>query len=139
MKLIRRFLIIATVSAVIAATSVMAQDRNSPQPPPDRPGAGQRIPESIHAELDLPYAATDNRAQRLDLFLPKSPKNDKPLPVIVFIHGGAFRAGDKRSGFGTIAPLVQTGAYAGVSVEYRLTGEAIWPRRSTTARRQSAG
>ena len=50
----------------------------------------QRIPETIKAELDVPYAATDNPRQRLDLYLPKSPKNDKPLPVVEIIPQGGF-------------------------------------------------
>ena len=87
----------------------------------------QRIPETIKAELDVPYAATDNPRQRLDLYLPKSPKNDKPLPVVVFIHGGAWQTGDKQGGLGAVRALVETGEYAGVSVGYRLSGEVIWP------------
>ncbi len=91
------------------------------------PGQPQRIPESIKAELDIPYAGTDNPRQRLDLYVPKTPKGDKPLPVVVFIHGGGWQGGDKRGGFGTVRPLVMTGEYVGVSVGYRLTDEAIWP------------
>ena len=90
-------------------------------------GQPQSIPESIKAELDIPYAGTENPRQRLDLYVPKTTKGDKPLPVVVFIHGGGWQAGDKRGGFGTVRPLVMTGEYAGVSVGYRLTGEAIWP------------
>jgi acetyl esterase/lipase len=61
------------------------------------------------------------------LYLPKSRASDKPLPVVVFIHGGGWQNGDKRGGFGTVGALVATGEYAGVSVGYRLSGEAIWP------------
>lgn len=95
----------------------------------NRPGQGQnpRVAESVEAVLDLPYAGTDNPRQKLDLYLPKVRKDDKPLPVVVFIHGGAWQAGDKRGGFGTLAPFVVSGEYAGVSVGYRLSGEAIWP------------
>ncbi len=86
-----------------------------------------RLPETVEAVLDAPYAGTDNPRQTLDLYLPKARKDEKPLPVVVFIHGGAWQAGDKRGGFGTVVPLVESGEYAGVSVGYRLTGEAIWP------------
>ncbi|HEX4148771.1 MAG TPA: alpha/beta hydrolase [Pirellulales bacterium] len=89
--------------------------------------AAPRIPDSVRVELDLPYAATDNPRQRLDLFLPKNPKNDQPLPVVAYIHGGAWKMGDKRGGYGQVAPLVESGEYAGVSIGYRLTDEAIWP------------
>ncbi len=97
------------------------------QPGQGQPGQRPRIPDSIKAELDVPYADTDNPRQRLDLFLPKNPKSDKPLPVVAFIHGGAWLGGDKQAGQGLIAPLVNSGEYAGVSIGYRLSPEAIWP------------
>jgi acetyl esterase/lipase len=91
------------------------------------PGQPNRIPDSIKAELDVPYAGTDNPRQRLDLYLPKTRKDDRPLPVVVFIHGGAWQGGDKRGGLRMVAPLVESGEFVGVSVGYRLSGEAIWP------------
>ena len=68
-------------------------------------GPAPTIPDSVRVELDVPYAATDNPRQRLDLYVPKAAKSEKPLPLVVFIHGGAFRAGDKRSGWPMIARL----------------------------------
>ncbi len=91
--------------------------------PPRRP----RIPDTIRAELDIPYADTDNPRQRLDLFLPREPAGNQPLPVVAWIHGGAWLGGDKRSGLGMLASLVASGQYAGVSIGYRLTGESSWP------------
>lgn len=90
-------------------------------------GQDVRLPEAVEALLDAPYAGTDNPRQTLNLYLPKARNDEKPLPVVVFIHGGAWQGGDKRGGFGTVVPLVESGNYAGVSVGYRLTGEAIWP------------
>ncbi|MCF7676170.1 MAG: alpha/beta hydrolase fold domain-containing protein [Akkermansiaceae bacterium] len=84
-------------------------------------------PVAVKATLDIPYADTDNRAQRLDLFLPKTPAGNKPLPVIVFIHGGAWQAGSKAGGRGHLMPYVASGRYAGASVEYRLSQETRWP------------
>ncbi len=89
--------------------------------------AGAASGSNIQTILDIPYAGTDNPRQCLDLFLPKERDSDSPLPVIVFIHGGAWRAGDKRGGQGRVRPFVSSGQYAGVSVGYRLTGEAQWP------------
>jgi acetyl esterase/lipase len=80
----------------------------------------------IAYELDIPYANTDNPRQRLDLYLPKDRKSDK-LPVIVYFHGGGWLQGNKADGAGRLRPFVRTGKYAGVSVGYRLSGEAIWP------------
>ncbi|MEJ6561055.1 MAG: alpha/beta hydrolase fold domain-containing protein [Akkermansiaceae bacterium] len=83
--------------------------------------------ENIRVTPDLSYAANDNPRQMVDLYLPKKPTTDKALPVIVFIHGGAWRAGDKRSGLKRLAPFIASGDYAGVSVAYRLSNEAQWP------------
>ncbi len=88
---------------------------------------GQRLPENVRAELNIPYAGTENPRQMLDLYLPSKPAADKPLPVVVWIHGGAWLGGNKSSGRGMLLPLVASGNYAGVSVAYRLSGEATWP------------
>jgi acetyl esterase/lipase len=74
--------------------------------------------------MDLPYAATSG-AQRLDLYLPAEGKG--PFPVILSIHGGAFLGGDK--GDRQVIPMLEglERGYAVVSINYRLSGEAIWP------------
>lgn len=95
--------------------------------PTPRPAAKAQIPDTVEARLDQPYADNDNPRQKLDLYLPKKRTNDKPLPVIVFIHGGAWKAGDKTDGMRNLLPYVVSGDYAGVSVGYRLTNEAQWP------------
>ena len=89
--------------------------------------AQRPMSDGIDTRRDLPYAGTDNPRQKLDLYLPKKRADEKPLPVIVFIHGGGWQNGDKSGGLGKIARFVQSGRYAGVSVGYRLSGEAKWP------------
>jgi acetyl esterase/lipase len=86
-----------------------------------------RLPRSVEAQLDQPYAATDNPRQKLDLLLPINRTSDKPLPVIAFIHGGAWRAGNKSGGLRRVVPFVESGDFVGVSIGYRLSGEATWP------------
>jgi acetyl esterase/lipase len=88
---------------------------------------GRPAPEGVTVQRDIPYAGTTNPRQMLDLMLPKKPATDKPLPVIAWIHGGAWRAGSKGGGLGRVAPYVAAGRYAGASIGYRLTGEKIWP------------
>ena len=73
---------------------------------------------------DLPYANL-SPAQKLDIYLPD--EGEGPFPVILHIHGGGFALGDK----GDIHVLtflkgLERG-YAVVSVNYRLSGEAIFP------------
>lgn len=101
-----------------------------PNPPAGgRPVRGMQPPDTIDVRRDISYAGNDNPRQKLDLYLPKKRATDKPLPVIVFIHGGGWRAGDKSSGAGNVSRFVASGEYAGVSVGYRLTDEAQWPEQ----------
>lgn len=74
--------------------------------------------------LDIPYAK-ESPAQRLDLYLPD--EGEGPFPLIVHIHGGGFGMGDKRDDhMDTYLQGLHHG-YAVASVEYRLSGEAIFP------------
>jgi acetyl esterase/lipase len=100
---------------------------NQRRPGRGGPGGRFQLPETVKVVRDINYAGTSNPAQTLDVLLPKKPASDKPLPVVVNIHGGAFRMGDKGMGVNEIAGLVASGDYAGVTINYRLSGEAIWP------------
>ena len=77
--------------------------------------------ENTTAFRDLAYLTSGHPRQKLDLYLPQG--GDK-LPLIVYIHGGAFRMGDKSQG----VPLdcLEQG-YAVASINYRLSGEALFP------------
>jgi acetyl esterase/lipase len=94
---------------------------------PDGPGGRVTVLETVRVEKDIPYAATKNPRQMLDLYQSKNPKGAGPLPVVVNIHGGAFRMGDKNRGVGEILDFVASGDYAAVSINYRLSDEALWP------------
>jgi acetyl esterase/lipase len=74
--------------------------------------------------LDIPYASIST-SQKLDIFLPET--GEGPFPVLVQIHGGGFEFGDKRDIH--LKPFLE-GIYKGyavVSINYRLSGEAIFP------------
>jgi len=75
--------------------------------------------------LDVAYA-TVSQAQKLDIYLPN--EGDGPFPVIISIHGGAFMMGDK--GDGQVTAMLQglKQGYAVVSINYRMSGEAIFPK-----------
>jgi acetyl esterase/lipase len=76
----------------------------------------------IAATNELRYAERSPR-NVLDLAVPRSAT--KP-PLVVYIHGGAFRMGDKSDGPGERRVLLDSG-FAVASVNYRYSTEAIWP------------
>lgn len=69
---------------------------------------------------DVEYARVGDKVLMLDLHLPKQ---SNP-PLIVYVHGGAWRAGSKSDV--PIAPLIDLG-FAIASVDYRLSTEAVFP------------
>lgn len=91
--------------------------------------------ERIRCEPDIAYVGNENPRQRLDLYLPRASKKTGPLPLVVFVHGGAFLFGDRKpepapgdpSGIRLMLALVSSGEYAGASIGYRLSTEAKWP------------
>ena len=71
---------------------------------------------------DLEYVEGGHERNRLDLYLPE--KAEDRLPLIVWIHGGAWYAGSKEG-----CPAVPFAAkgYAVASINYRLSQHAIFP------------
>lgn len=72
---------------------------------------------------DVAYA-DDAPAQRLDLY---RPEGTEPRPLMLFIHGGGWRAGSKARIPRFLAVAVEEGWLAVVSVEYRFTDVATHP------------
>ena len=77
---------------------------------------------------DLEYVPGGHERHKLDLYLPEQigQQGDaaKPLPLIIWVHGGAWQSGDKKSC--PAVRFVQKG-YAVASVNYRLSQHAIFP------------
>jgi acetyl esterase/lipase len=70
---------------------------------------------------DLAYVTDGHFRQKLDLFLPDE---EKTFPLIIWVHGGAFRMGDKADH----VPLEYLDeGYAVASINYRLSQHAIFP------------
>lgn len=74
--------------------------------------------------MDVTYASV-SEAQRLDLFIPEG---EGPFPLVVIIHGGGFETGSK-SGKNEKerTRLLVSHGFAVASINYRLSGEAIYP------------
>lgn len=82
---------------------------------------------------DIPYAGQSDD-QKLDIYL--VPQKEKPCPVIMWMHPGGFYDGDKDGSSNQplavvnmirlVQPMLERG-YAVVSINYRLSREAIFP------------
>ena len=79
------------------------------------------VPEGITLHRDIAYVPDGHERQKLDLYVPDTGEN---LPLIIWIHGGAWRGGSKER----YAPMeyLKSG-YAGASINYRLSQHAIFP------------
>ncbi|MCM8810236.1 MAG: alpha/beta hydrolase [Candidatus Omnitrophica bacterium] len=83
-----------------------------------------KLPENVEIIKDVVYGNVDGKNLYLDIIRPK--KAEGKLPVIVFIHGGGWKGGDKKTGFFKLIPFAEN-QYFCVSINYRLSGEAKFP------------
>ncbi|MBN1844280.1 MAG: alpha-L-fucosidase [Sedimentisphaerales bacterium] len=84
-------------------------------------GSPAALPEGATAYRDLAYVSGGHARQKLDLYVPKDGDH---LPLIIHIHGGAFRMGSKENG----VPLEYLSwGYAVASINYRLSQHAVFP------------
>ncbi|MBL4883030.1 MAG: alpha/beta hydrolase fold domain-containing protein [Planctomycetaceae bacterium] len=91
------------------------QPRGNQQP--DR-----RLPEGVEVSRDVFYVKDGHARQTLDVYVPA--QTDAKLPVVVWIHGGAWRAGDKRN---CPALYLLKHGYVVASINYRLSQHAVFP------------
>lgn len=93
-------------------------------------------PESTEGDAitEIDYTGAGNHAQTLDLYLPPGADDERGVPLVVFIHGGGWSAGDKGSSrpgtndtLAVFTEVMLAEGYAVASVNYRLSSEALWP------------
>ena len=76
-------------------------------------------------EPNITYAKVGDIELKLDVYRPKV-KDPKPLPTLVFIHGGGWRRGTKEIYSLRVLPWMEMG-WNVVNVEYRMTPTAKAP------------
>jgi acetyl esterase/lipase len=84
----------------------------------------RHVPQGVLAQTDIAYAAGDPDAW-LDIFRPAS-AGGRPLPVVVWIHGGAFLSGSKDQVSNYLRLLAARG-YAAVGIDYTLAPRGRYP------------
>jgi acetyl esterase/lipase len=120
----------AAAAAVLAAALAAAWAYHAWAAAPKRPP--RPLPENVQKQSDVEYGKGGGRALRMDIFRPVA-KPPKPMPVLVWIHGGAWRAGTKDSIPGLALQLAAEG-WLCASIEYRLSQEAIFPAQIEDAK-----
>ncbi len=92
---------------------------------PDIRVANPDLPANVKAEMNVVYCKRDGRALYLDAFYPSG--RDRALrPAVLLIHGGGWRSGDRSQQIPMAGQLAANG-YVAVTVEYRLSTEALYP------------
>lgn len=76
------------------------------------------------AFANLEYARVKGGSLRLDIYIPKIRKGR--LPLVVWIHGGGWKYGNKSSAASAAALLLPKG-YAVAGINYRLSQDSIFP------------
>ncbi len=85
---------------------------------------GFTVPDRIRATRDVTYKQIDGHGLDLDVFSPAD--SDSPNPLIVLIHGGYWRTGDKGERIQLAVELADLG-YTVASMNYRTSGIAPFP------------
>jgi acetyl esterase/lipase len=122
-----------TPESVIAEATA---PRRMPAPPPfpafQTPGTPEEVSTHSLVHRELNYAiAVGFRRLSMDVWLPRT-TDGGPVPVVVWIHGGAFQLGDRRELPPTYEPdsvfrLLNEAGIACATVDYRHALEAPFP------------
>ncbi len=81
--------------------------------------------DGVRVTKDVAYGA--DAAQRLDLY---QPEGRTDVPIVVFVHGGAYVRGARNINeetYGNVATYFARMGMLGVNVDYRLAPSAPWP------------
>jgi acetyl esterase/lipase len=112
------FLTAFSGTVLLAPGAVQPPDPKAKQKAPPQAAP---LPAGVEAHRDLSYGPHPER-NVLDLYVPMS---DKPLPLVIWVHGGGWQNGSK-NGNNPAMQLLARG-YAVAAVNYRLSQHAVFP------------
>ena len=81
------------------------------------------FPEIVKVIKDIEYGVAAGESLKLDLYLPST---QKPAPLIMIIHGGAWQGGDKSNSVFWAERFAGYG-YAIAAINYRLLPNHLYP------------
>ena len=81
---------------------------------------------------DITYCTMEGVPLKMDLYFPEI---DAPFQVLLYVHGGSFTSGDKRTGSGIVdIPAMTARGYAVAAINYRLMPEYPFPAEVVDAK-----
>lgn len=119
MRLISMLLILAGPAIVVA------------QPKTEKILPPVVTPAKTKAIKGIEFAKVGDRSLQMDLYLPE--KAARPMPTIVWVHGGAWRHGS-RDKFPVRALTQVPRGYAVASISYRFSNEEVFPAQIVDCR-----
>ena len=117
---------VAAVTLLVVACSSSAGSRGSA-------ASGSGCARGQHVDKNVPYqpvpVGTPARLVSLDIYAPVQGRACRAAPVVVFVHGGGWRQGDKaeKEDLGPKPSLARARGWVLVSVNYRLAPAVRWP------------
>ncbi len=82
------------------------------------------IPDDIEVFRDVEYKNVNGKSLQIDFYRPKNKQG--PLPLIVFIHGGSWKSGNRSDYMVYLVSFAQKG-YMTATISYRLLRDSIYP------------
>lgn len=80
--------------------------------------------QQVRLHADQVYSNAGGSPRLADVFIPS--RRDQPLPVVVWLHGGGWRFGDRRLA-PDLASFARRSGLAVVSIDYRVSDEVKFP------------
>lgn len=123
---------VAAVARGVASGQPVPNAAQPPVPQQPAPSAPATRPVlDVVMTPDIEYASVDDESLRLNLAMPKDASGK--LPLIVVIHGGAWRAGDRSNHNDLVRQLAQKG-YVAATIGYRFCPKHPFPAQIQDAK-----
>ncbi len=83
-------------------------------------------PSAVQWIKDRTYSEIAGQNLQLDVALPSVSAPGRPLPAVVYFHGGGWQAGKRQDAYEQLRFLASKG-FVGITVSYRFAPEFKWP------------